>query len=474
MHENLERHQWVQLPSGKVRDRYVTPGGDLVLVATDRVSAFDQVLGTIPGKGEVTTQMSAFWFGAMQDIIPHHMIDVLDSNIMLCNKLTPLPVEVVVRGYMTGVTDTSIWGRYQRGEREIYGIPFRDGYQKNDQLDAPVITPTTKAAIEHDERLTEQEILDGHVEGVTPEQWKTVRGAALAMFQKAQVIARERGFILVDTKMEFGVDEKGTLYVIDELFTPDSSRYWKADTAEALIAQGNEPENFDKEYLRITLKKLQKEGLWQPGDPIPEDIRQETSQRYQKLCEDITEAVFHEQSSVERRIRINLARYLEQERLAHNQLVVIVMGSPNDEAHAKKIVDVLAQFGVAYELRVTSAHKSTTRTLEMARQYTTSEKQIIFITAAGRSDGLSGVMAGNTIRAVIACPPWDRADRGTVFSSVDMPSGVPVVLALYPDAAAHHAMRIFAQTNEELAIKLAAHQAKMTDGIIEADMRLQT
>src|SRR3989344_636214 len=212
---------------GKVRDSYILKN-KRIFITTDRQSAFDKVLGLIPFKGQVLTQLSAFWFKKTKDIIQNHLISVPDPNVMIVKNCQVVPIEMVVRGYITGVTDTSIWGSYKKGERVIYGIKFPEGLKKNQKLPKPVITPTTKAEKGHDERLTEEDILKRKI--VTPIIWKQMKKAALALFQRGREICDKAGIILVDTKYEFGLDENGKLMLIDEIHTPDSSRYWVKKT----------------------------------------------------------------------------------------------------------------------------------------------------------------------------------------------------------------------------------------------------
>ncbi len=228
---------------GKVRDIYHTHDQTLI-ITTDRVSAFDRVLGVIPHKGQVLNQLSAWWFQQTEDIVKNHLLDVPDPNVSLVKIAQPLPLETVVRGYITGVTKTSLWTLYAAGHRQPYGISLPPGLQKNDPLPQPVITPTTKALQGgHDERLTRTEILE---RGLVPAPlWEQVEQVALALFKRGQEIARQAGLILVDTKYEFGLVE-GELTLIDEFHTPDSSRFWTLDSYQP----GSEPEHFDKEYLR--------------------------------------------------------------------------------------------------------------------------------------------------------------------------------------------------------------------------------
>lgn len=228
---------------GKVRDIYKL-GDKRVLITTDRVSAFDRIIGLIPYKGQVLNQLAAWWFDQTRAIVPNHVVSVPDPNVTIGREAEALPVEVIVRGYITGVTSTSLWTLYANGERQPYGISLPDGLRKNDPLPQPILTPTTKATDGgHDERLTHTEIIERGL--VSENLWEQVEAAALAIFQKGQAVAQQAGLILVDTKYEFGVID-GQLVLIDEVHTPDSSRYWTLDSYD----ERREPQNFDKEFLR--------------------------------------------------------------------------------------------------------------------------------------------------------------------------------------------------------------------------------
>jgi phosphoribosylaminoimidazole-succinocarboxamide synthase len=235
---------------GKVREWYSLPDGKRLIVTTDRLSAFDRVLARVPYKGQVLNQLSAWWFEQTWDILPNHLVSVPDPNASVVTEVEPLLVEVVVRGYITGVTGTALWYRYSVGEREIYGYTFPEGLKKNQALPEPIITPTTKGgATGHDERLTCAEVVSrGILDTVT---WEQVQAAALAIFKRGQTVAKKAGLILVDTKYEFGRAPDGRVMLMDEVHTPDSSRFWKAESYEKQFASGNEPENFDKEFVRI-------------------------------------------------------------------------------------------------------------------------------------------------------------------------------------------------------------------------------
>src|SRR6516225_4394915 len=213
---------------GKVRDNYDVPDGRRIIIATDRLSAFDRIITAIPCKGQVLTQIARFWFDTTRDVCPNHVIEYPDPNVVLCRRLAILPVEIVVRDYLTGTTGTSIWPMYRAGRREIYGMRFPDGLRENQKLPATIITPTTKAVDgSHDEPLTPGDIIGRGL--LTSEQWREVSELALALFARGREIAAERGLILVDTKYEFGSDASGRIILGDEIHTPDSSRYWIRD-----------------------------------------------------------------------------------------------------------------------------------------------------------------------------------------------------------------------------------------------------
>jgi phosphoribosylaminoimidazole-succinocarboxamide synthase len=287
--------------SGKVRDIY-RHNGERILITTDRVSAFDRVLGLIPFKGQVLNQLSAWWFEQTGDIVDNHVIAVPDPNVTIGREAKPLPVEVIVRGYITGVTKTSLWTLYTQGQRSPYGIPLPDGLKKDDPLPQPIITPTTKAERgAHDQRLTRQEILDRGL--VAKELWEQVESAALALFARGQEVARDAGLILVDTKYEFGL-VGDRLVLIDEVHTPDSSRYW----TQASYEQGN-PENFDKEYLRQWFAERGYRGDGEPPQ-MPESLVARVAVRYIQAFERLTGKRFVAgEQPARQRIATNLSAY---------------------------------------------------------------------------------------------------------------------------------------------------------------------
>ncbi len=294
---------WGAKQSGKVRDIYALSDATRILITTDRVSAFDRVVGAIPFKGQVLNQLSAWWFEQVRDIVDNHVIDVPDPNVTVGREAETLPVEVIVRGYITGVTGTSLWTLYAQGDRKPYGIALPDGLRKNDALPTPIITPTTKATGgAHDERLTRDEIIEREL--VPKALWEQVESAALAIFARGQEVARKAGLVLVDTKYEFGL-VNGRLMLIDEVHTPDSSRYWTLDS----VGQGKEPQNFDKEILREWFVSQGYRGDGQ-APPMPPEVVVRIADRYISAYERLTGETFvpGEQPPAERIAR-NLAAY---------------------------------------------------------------------------------------------------------------------------------------------------------------------
>lgn len=295
--------------SGKVRDTYETEDL-LILITTDRQSAFDRILASIPFKGQVLNQTSHWWFEKTKQIIPNHVIDVPDPNVTIAKKCSIFPVEFVVRGYITGTTDTSLWMNYNKGVRYFCGNDLPEDLQKNEKLARIILTPTTKAE-DHDRSISPDEIID---EGwLSESDWHTASQAALNLFKYGQKISRQHGLILVDTKYEFGRDQDGNVLLIDEIHTPDSSRYWIADTYEERFARGEEPENIDKEFLRLWFVNHCDPYHDEILPDAPEELVIELSKRYIQLFEMITGSPFFfpdEHQSITDRIRKNLKTIL--------------------------------------------------------------------------------------------------------------------------------------------------------------------
>ena len=285
---------------GKVRDNY-SRGDRIVMITTDRVSAFDHVLGTIPFKGEVLSRLTAFWFEKVKDIAPTHLLDVPDPSVMVVKKAKALPIEIVIRGYITG----SLWRDYQAGKAGAYGIEWPKGLRKDQAFEKAIITPSTKAEYcKHDEPISEQEILARKL--VAPEIWREATAIAHRLFARGQEWARSRGLILVDTKYEMGIAD-GKLVVIDEIHTPDSSRYWVANGYEDRFAKGVEQEMLDKENIRQWL--IKEHGFSGHGKPPPlsDEVRVMLARKYIEVFERLTGETFSSAvGSVAERIERNL------------------------------------------------------------------------------------------------------------------------------------------------------------------------
>jgi len=271
---------------GKVRDNYVAPDGTRYLVTTDRISAFDRVLGTLPLKGQLLNFAAAWWFERTRDVAPNHVLDVPDPNVLHARECKPLPVEMIVRAYLTGTTSTSIWVHYERGAREFCGHALPDGMRRHQRLEVPILTPSTKAGHgDHDVSASRTEILA--LTGMPAADFDAAAEMAMALFQRGQALCAERGLILVDTKYEFGKTADGQIVVIDEIHTPDSSRFWFADTYGERFAAGADPESFDKEYVRrfLVAQGFRGDG---PLPTIPDEVRVGAIRRYVEAVERIT------------------------------------------------------------------------------------------------------------------------------------------------------------------------------------------
>ena len=269
---------------GKVRDSYIR-GANRILVTSDRVSAFDKVVGLLPFKGQLLNQLSAWWFDQLKDIVPSHLVSIPDPNITVAREAKALPVEIVVRGHITGSTSTSLWMLHKAGVELPYGLKLPRNLRKNDRLPAPVITPTTKApAGQHDERLTEADIVE---RGLVPGPlWVELREVALAVFARGQQRADAAGLVLVDTKYEFGLID-GRLALIDEVHTPDCSRYWRAADYDKVRGQGADPGSLDKEHLRLWFAARGYKGDG-PPPALPPDLVAGTMIRYIEVFERLT------------------------------------------------------------------------------------------------------------------------------------------------------------------------------------------
>ena len=292
---------------GKVRASWACGDRQRLIVTTDRLSAFDRVLAGVPFKGQVLNQLAAWWFEQLGDIVDHHVISVPDPNALLAHEARPLPVEVVVRGHITGVTDTSLWGLYAEGVREMYGYDFPDGLAKNTALHNHIVTPTTKAKHGgHDEPLSCSAVVE---RGLLPaELWERVQTVALELFARGVNVGAAAGLILADTKYEFGLTHDDRLILIDEVHTPDSSRWWMADSYAKRLANGDEPESLDKEVVRRAFADIGYKGDG-PVPEVPAEVWSATTARYIVAYERLTGTPFEPGSyPVQERLVDNLTK----------------------------------------------------------------------------------------------------------------------------------------------------------------------
>jgi len=310
---SLPHARIAELPNpyfGKVRDCYDLPGGTRLLISSDRISAFDQILAVIPSKGQVLTQLARYWFDHTGDIAANHVLGYPDPNTVHCKRVTILPVEIVVRGYLAGTTSTSILTQYKAGARQMYGHTLPDGLRDNQALPQAIITPTSKAFDGgHDEPLTEAEIISTGL--LTKAQWDEVSAKALSLFARGQKMAEKQGLILVDTKYEFGTDEAGNILLADEIHTPDSSRYWIAEGYENALESGTRPPSFDKDVIRSWV--VARCDPYKDKIPdIPLEMIEKTALVYIDAFERITGKTFIADTSGETplaRIRTNLTQF---------------------------------------------------------------------------------------------------------------------------------------------------------------------
>jgi phosphoribosylaminoimidazole-succinocarboxamide synthase len=308
LHHPLERTDYPALGKkyeGKVRDNYTSLDGKRTIVVSDRISAFDRVLGTLPLKGQLLNYVAAWWFEKTKQVAPNHVLRVPDPNVLVAEECTPLPVEMIVRAYLTGSTSTSIWVHYQKGARTFCGHALPEGMKKHQKLPAPILTPSTKAAHgDHDVSASRDEILA--LTRMPAKDFDEAADMAMRLFSFGQRTCAERGLILVDTKYEFGKTKDGRIVVIDEIHTPDSSRFWYQKTYQERFDGGGDPESFDKEYVRRWLVEQGFRGDG-PIPVIPDDVRVEATRRYVEAVETVTGEPFEPNlEDPDTRIRRNL------------------------------------------------------------------------------------------------------------------------------------------------------------------------
>lgn len=418
------------LYAGKVRDNHVVDG-KRVLVATDRISAFDRVLNVlIPDKGAVLNAIAMWWFERTQEIVPNHVIDWPDHNVIVAHECKVFPIEMVVRGYLTG----SAWEDLQAGRFEgKYGFKITaqdvEGGKliRNCKLKKPIVTPTTKAPTGHDQPLTQEE-----AHKLIGDPYETLVEKALALYELGAKLALERGLILVDSKYEFG-EHEGKILLVDEVHTPDSSRYWYADGYQP----GKDMVELSKQFVRDIVRKTE----------LTEQDVEETSRRYSELYERLTgrKWVASEQIPIQQRVVNNLV----QKGYIRGGYVQIIAGSEKDDWHVQVLKEELKERKIPHGHKSASAHKNTRELLDLIDVLNRSIEPVVVITVAGGSDALSGIVAHHSRFPVIACPPYEDelSYLLNVHSTLQMPSHVPVLFCKRPTNAVLAAERILANHN---------------------------
>lgn len=442
--EVLEKKQ--DYISGKVRDRFDLGYNLMCFHHSNRLSAFDRHICHVPNKGELLNQMNRWWMNHTSHIIPNHLLHV-EGDYLVAKKCEVIPLEIIVRAYITGSTNTSLWTHYKKGVRNYCGVDFPDGLVKNQKLEHPVLTPTTKGEV--DELISYDEILNRKI--VTRQELDFIYGKARELFDYGTEVVAKKGLILVDTKYEFGRDVNGNIILIDEIHTCDSSRFWKAETYNDCMSRSNEPVKLDKDAVRDYVK-----GICNPyEEPIPEipeskilEVQRCYSEFYELISGEKFDSVYYQSvNTINTDINSNtiLQNYFQN---IHRNVVVILSGSVRDEWFINKLRTHLQKRNIYCLEHVSSAHKKTREVLQILENYNSMAKfgrRIIFITVAGRSNALSGVTACNTHFPVIACPPFqDKQDfQVNINSTLQMPSDVPVMTILEPVNVAHCCQRIF-------------------------------
>ena len=441
---------------GKVRNIYDTVSDEdgnqkklknkLCILHTNRLSAFDKHVCSVPHKGSILNLLSKFWFDKTRHIIPNHLL-YANENTMIVKRCKPFMVEVVVRGYITGNTQTSLWTHYNNGAREYCGIQFPDHLRKNQKIQN-VITPTTKGEV--DEPISAEQVVSMGL--MKQEEWDYVANAAMKLFEYGQKYAERKGLILVDTKYEFGKDVEGNIMLIDELHTCDSSRYWMGDSYKERFIKNMEPEKLDKDTVRDYLKKTYYDAESQtfskmmntfPNNDKEHEVIDKVSRVYRDFYQKLTDIRYITPSMSESTSDYtNIIKKYEED---YEEVAVIIAGSTSDRDHVNKIRDELEKKQISARIHYSSAHKNTLDVMNLIQFYDGKPRKTIWVTVAGRSNALSGVVAANSRNPVIACPPFkDKVDMMTnINSTLQCPSKVPVLAILEPGNVAIAIRRMF-------------------------------
>ena len=421
--------------SGKVRDRWDIGNDLLCFYHSDRLSSFDRHICNIDGKGRILNLMNSWWMNRTRHIIDNHLL-YINSSYLISKKCTLIPLEIIVRGFITGNTSTSLWTHYNkhfntdsRTDDFVYcGLKFPSGLVKNQQLLVPVITPTTKG--ERDELISYDQILR---EGaVTKIQLDFMYEKAIELFSYGSQVAESKGLILVDTKYEFGFDTSGNIILIDEIHTCDSSRYWVKET----YSLTTEPQKLDKDAARDYVKSVCNPYSVEKIPDIPSDQKVRVFNCYKNLLERLTGVEYTEKVVSDVNPNVDTPIVQNYYKNIHSPTVVILSGSPSDDWHIEKLRKHCRTHGLYYRDHVCSAHKKTKQLLSILDEYNSnSDRKLVFVTVAGMSNALSGVVTCNTKHPVIACPPHsDKVDMMTnINSTLQMPSKVPVATILHAE-----------------------------------------
>ncbi|MBM4167124.1 MAG: hypothetical protein FJ218_09450, partial [Ignavibacteria bacterium] len=449
---------------GKVRENYSLADKRL-MITTDRISAFDYVLGTIPFKGQILNEIAAHFLEQTKSIVPNAHLASPDVNAFLVKEASPFKIEAIVRAYITGSMARDYFDDGKKTKCSIPLAKYLKHNKRNELLKELLFTPTTKADTGHDEDISEDEIVKQKL--VSVKQLKTIKEKSFALFRFGEQFAASRNLLLVDTKFEWGMDAKGNLMVIDEILTPDSSRYWYADSYEKLFKENKSQKELSKEFLR---QQLIESGYDIHGNNAPiltEEMRINTSLRYIELYEQLLGKEFIPSTEFSPR---RLCNNLKANRIIKGYFVALIAGSPADDEHCKKILSELNKRGIPNEYRICSAHKEPERLAKMLKEYDASIEPLVYVTVAGRSNGLSGVTAANTKFPVIACPPYsDRFGGADIFSTLRMPSGVPVMTITEPENVGFAIQKMFAMYDETLLEKTSVELSAMKKRNEDAD-----
>ena len=451
---------------GKVRDGYTLDGNERLLVSTDRISAFDHVLGTIPYKGAVLNSIAAHFLQKATDVFPNAFREVVGANAMIQDDLEILPVEAIVRAYVAGSAARDYFDRKMRKKCGIDLSAYLLEGRRNERFTELLFTPSTKAEHGHDEDITEEQILKQCL--MTKEQLNAVKFGSLKVFKLGEKLAAEHGLILVDTKFEYGLDANGNVKMCDEVLTPDSSRYWIAESYTSRYACLRDPDDLSKEFLRQALieriaKKVgtDEKSIGGMLDTLPRDVfvsviddelRADVAMRYLHLYKQLTgNELALEVGDPRERLYVDLKKSGK----IKGYFVPIIAGSASDDEHVKKITWELAKRGIPHEHRVCSAHRDPVRLVEeVMSHYEDSIEPVVYVTVAALSNGLSSTVAGNTGWPVIACPPGPKAEKpysvNDIWSTIRTPPGVPPMAVLEPANVGAAVQRMFGLFDAEM------------------------